>query len=619
MEINGFTIDKYNFYGLQENAKESICPLCSHNRKKKNDKCAKLNWETGLGKCFHCNEIFQLHTFKKRENTIVKIFSKPTWKNNTELSENVVKWFERRKISQQTLRQMKICEGIEIMPSKKNNDWREMNTIQFPYFRDNELINCKFRTGEKGFKLIKDAEKIFYNLNAIKYSKECIICEGEIDVLSFIECDIDNVISVPNGSTLKNPNLEYLDNCIDYFENKEKIYLAIDNDEAGQVTTTEFIRRFGSEKCFLVDFKDCKDANEYLVKYGKSSLSIILENAKEVPIDGVSSVGDWKESFENYLINGMQKGFRIGLDGFDNIFTTYTGQVIGITGVPSSGKSDFVDQMCLGYNALYNWKTAYASPENKPNEIHAGKLISKICGKWINSKYLLQTSQYADAFDLIHNNFKFIDLENYDLKFVLEKTKMLIKRFGIKVLVIDPYNKVRLKDSLNKNITEYTNDYLIELDNFARKYDILIILVAHPRKPSNLEGKSYEPNMYDIKGGGEMYDMLPHGLLVHRDYEAHKVKIKVLKCKFSHLGKNNEHCYFEWDKNSGRYLDHEFQTENVNELGNIIYKSVLDNEYSQSEMPMQIESQVKDNYEFDCQGKATVSDNYFTNNEPAPF
>ena len=68
---------------------------------------------------------------------------------------------------------------------------------------------------------------------------------------------------------------------------------------------------------------------------------------------------------------------RSGLDNFDEIFSTYTGQFITVTGIPSSGKSDFVDQMVVGYNQKYGWKTAYASPENVPTFLHAHKLMRK--------------------------------------------------------------------------------------------------------------------------------------------------------------------------------------------------------------------------------------------------
>jgi len=560
--MQGFEIDKYNIHGFDENQKLSICPLCSEHRKKKTDKCAKLFWDAGWGFCHHCQGKFPLHTFKKRHQEIRKTYTLPEFKNNTTLSEKVVHWFQSRGISQNTLNFMQVGEGLEWMP-KMN---KEVNTIQFHYFRDGVLVNTKFRDGAKGFKMVKDAEKIFYNLDSIKLSTEVVVVEGEIDALSFIEAGYMNVVSVPNGSTLGTSNLDYLDNCIEYFENKEKIYLALDNDEAGKNTTKEFIRRLGSDKCFLVDFREYKDANEYLCKTDKETLLKTIFEAKEVPIEGVSGVADFLQEFKDHLKNGMGKGFGTGIKSFDEIFTTYCSQYIVVTGVPSSGKSDWVDNMCIGYNMQYGWKIAFASPENKPNKIHSAKLLAKICGQWVRYEEQINSSWFDSAINLMHNAFKFIDLDGYDLEVVLEKARQMIFKFGIKVLVIDPFNKVRLKASLHKRDTEYANDYLLMIDTFCRKYDILIILVAHPRKPSGAEVKGYEPSFYDVKGGGEFFDMSPHGLLVHRDYNANKVKVKVLKIKFAHLGKQ-EHCaWFEWNTKNGRYTDYLQQGEEPSQV-----------------------------------------------------
>ena len=142
------------------------------------------------------------------------------------------------------------------------------NTIKFNYTIGNELINIKYRDGRKNFKLYKGAEKVFYNINSIVGYNNCVITEGEMDVLAFHEAGVKNVISVPNGATITNNNLDYLDNCIDYFEDKEKIILAVDSDAAGQTLQQELIRRLGAEVCFIADLEDCKDANEYLLKYG---------------------------------------------------------------------------------------------------------------------------------------------------------------------------------------------------------------------------------------------------------------------------------------------------------------------------------------------------------------
>lgn len=563
-----FVIDKFNQYNLPEGVRASICPICSANRKPQNQKqkVLMLDWNRGLGTCQHCGEVIQLHTYKRK--TEVRVYTKPIWNNKTDLSDDVVKWFESRGISQKTLRIAKVSQGLDVMPPKKGaTQWERCKTIHFNYFRDEELVNIKYRTSDKRFKMVTDAEKIMYNVDLWRHDDEVIICEGEMDTLSFIESGLLNATSVPNGSTLGHANLEYIDNSIEFFENKTKIYLALDNDEAGQNVTKEIIRRFGAEKCFLVDFEDCKDANEYLVKNGVNKLANLIKTAKEIPLENVSSVSDWDAEFDDYIVNGMNKGFMTGIQSFDHIFSTYTGQYIVVTGKPSSGKSDWVDMMCLGYNKLYGWKIAYASPENKPNTIHAGKLISKLAGKWVNKQEYLTESWFKLGKQYLNDNFKFIDMERYNLDNVLIKARELIFRFGIKVLVIDPYNKVRLEGKYS-DTNDYTRDYLAKIDEFCKKHDILIFLVAHPNKPSGEDRKNYEPDFYSVKGGGEFYDMSPHGLLVHRDYENELVKVKVLKVKFSHLGENNEHCWVKWNKNNGRYTDYLYQSKEAQNVAN---------------------------------------------------
>ncbi len=562
--INGFEIEKYNQYDLPLERRTSTCPLCSHTRKKKTEKCLKIYTDTGLAECYHCGELLQLHTYKKKSQEHKPVYKRPVWKNNTRLSDDVVQWFEtERHISQNTLIKAKVTDGIESMPP----EWKPAKTIHYNYFRNGELINIKYRTKDKRFKLFKEAELIMYNLDYCAASQEVVICEGENDCLAFMEAGIYYVTSTPNGSTLKSVNLSYIDNSIEYFENKKKIYLALDNDEAGKNVTREMVRRFGVEKCFLVDFGECKDANEYLIKYGKQNLAYRLQIAKEIPLENVSSVLDWEADFDNYVVHGMHKGYITGYHSFDNIFSTYTGQYIVITGKPSSGKSDFVDQLCLCYNRMYGWKVAFASPENKPNTIHAGKLISKLCGFWVNRQEYLIQSWYKTAKSYINEYFKFIDMERYDLDAVLYKARELVFRFGIKVLVIDPYNKIRLTGKF-QDTNEYTNQYLLKIHEFCVKYDVLVFLVAHPVKPSGDERRTYEPDFYSIKGGGEFYDMSPAGLLVHRDYDNDVVKIKVLKVKFSHLGQNNEHIYLQWNHANGRYTDFEVQARNPEGLEN---------------------------------------------------
>jgi twinkle protein len=550
-EINGFLIDQFNQHKLEEGKSQGICPICSPDRKPKNEKakCASYDWERGIGTCHNCSKTFQLHTYQ-RKGASEKVYVRPT-SLLLPATSKVVEWFNSRGISEQTLTELQVTEGPEFMPQTGKTE----NAIHFNYFIGDQLINVKYRDGHKHFKLFKGAEKVFYNINSIVGFEYCVIVEGEMDVLALHEAGITNAISVPNGATLGTNNLEYLDNCIDYFEDKTKIIIAVDSDAAGQALQTELVRRLGSETCYIATFDDCKDANEYLIKYGKEALSQRISRSKPVPLENVTTFRDIEDEVTDFVRNGFKPGFQVGLDNFDSIFSTYTGQFITVTGIPSSGKSDFVDQMVVGYNEKYGWKTAYASPENHPTYLHAHKLMRKT---WQGMPGVedIKTEKWNQVADHVNDNYFFIDMERYTLESVLRKGAELVKRKGIKCLVIDPFNKVRSADA-SGDVNVYTLEYLSQIEIFAKKYDVLVMIVAHPTKMyKDSKGNIEEPTMYNIKGGGEWYDASYHGLLVHRNYEDKTVKVKILKCKFQNLGENGAECHFKWEPASGCFIPH---------------------------------------------------------------
>ena len=550
-EINGFLIDKFNQHCLEEGATQGTCPLCSSSRKPENRKakCSSYDWERGLGTCHNCDTSFQLHTYQ-RKGASERVYIRPNEQTIEKIGTKVEKWFKTRGISKQTLSDLQVSEGKEWMPQTS----KEENTIQFNYYMGDQLINVKYRDGRKNFKLYKGAEKVFYNINSIVGFDWCVITEGEMDVLALHEAGITNAISVPNGATLNSNNLDYLDNCIDYLEDKIKIVLAVDADEPGQALKQEFIRRLGAEVCFLVDFNGDKDANDYLLSNGAEALRDIIHTSKQVPLEGVSTLYDIEDELKDFVKNGFKPGFQVGLLNFDKIFSTYTGQFITVTGIPSSGKSDFVDQMVVGYNKNYGWKTAFASPENHPTYLHAHKLMRKT---WMDMPLPgdIGGQQWDKVASHVNDNYFFIDMDRYTLESVLRKGAELVKRKGIKCLVIDPFNKVRDIGCKSEDVNRYTMEYLTKIEIFAKKYDVLVFIVAHPTKMyKGQDGKIEEPTMYNIKGGGEWYDASYHGILVHRDYDAKTVKAKVLKVKFQNLGENGAEAHFNWEPKSGSFL-----------------------------------------------------------------
>ena len=552
-EINGFLIDEFNQYNLEVGKTQGVCPWSTQCRKPANHKkkCSSYDWERGLGTCHNCNKTYQLHTYE-RKGASEREYVRPSFSTKTHKapSSKVVEWFKSRGISQNTLEALNVSEGSEFMPQTGKQE----NTIKFNYFMGNQLINIKYRDGRKNFKLYKGAEKVFYNINSIVGHESVVIVEGEIDALSLHEAGVPNVVSVPNGATLNHNNLDYLDNCIDYFEDKTKIILAVDADEPGTMLRQEFVRRLGAENCYIVDFLDCKDANEYLIKYGADELKSAIHNAQQVPLENVSTLKTVENDLKDFVKHGFKPGFQVGLQNFDKIFSTYTGQFITVTGIPSSGKSDFVDQMVVGYNNNYGWKTAFASPENQPIYLHAHKLMRKHWGD-MPSRSDIGGDKWKQVANHVNDNYYFIDMDKYSLESILRKGAELVKRKGIKCLVIDPYNKVRDTNAVSDDVNRYTMDYLSKIESFCKKYDVLTFIVAHPTKMMrDQNGKIQEPTMYNIKGGGEWYDASYHGILVHRDYEAKNTKVKVLKVKFQNLGENGGESYFTWEPRSGSFV-----------------------------------------------------------------
>ncbi|AGO48367.1 DNA primase/helicase, TOPRIM [Cellulophaga phage phi10:1] len=557
MEINGFTVDEYNVHKIKDGASASTCPKCSHERKKKTDKCMSVFWDTGLGSCNHCGEVTQLHTYKKKNE--IKVYSRPEPKEKSKLSDVVVNWFkEERHISEQTLIDLKISESVKWMPKAK----KEINTIEFNYFLHGELVNVKSRGKNKDFMFEKNCELIMYNIDSIIGQNECILVEGEPDALAWHESGYKKVSSVPNGFTLPKPdgsstiNLSYLDNYYFVFENIEKIYLGFDNDTAGNEGTKEFIRRMGAEKCYLIDYADCKDGNEYLKKYGKEALLKLKEEAKLVPLEGIKTIKDVDAELVDFWLNGAPRGKTVDMEGLDECASFVNKQYTLLVSAPNSGKSDLIDHFTSKFSIKYGDKVGICSTENKPLHFHYDKIFKKINGNRPNannyqSEIVLNTKAYVEE------HFFHVDQESrYYLEDVLAKFAELVKRKGCRWFVLDPFNKIDLKDFSKTDINKYTAEYHQKIDEFVTKYDCHLFLVVHPTKMQLKEGSDKTfimPTAYNIKGGGEHFDMSYNIIGLVRDHERGVVQIRTLKWKFQHLGNQGVDTWFGWNINNGRY------------------------------------------------------------------
>ena len=546
-------------YGSGSGNKKVFCPQCHNERRDKRDKSLSINLATGEFHCHYCGfsgcaaekeqwerEDRPWHNYApiKRAKPVYK---KPQPRPAVPMSAKALAWFKGRGISEATLLAMKVTEGSEWMPQKNG----QANTVQFNYYHNGELINTKFRTGDKCFKLVSGAELLPYNIDGIKGCKECIITEGEMDALSFYECGRHDVISVPNGA---NANLDYLDDYIEeYFEDKEVIYIASDTDTKGVVLRDELLRRFGAERCRILEYGEgCKDANEHLMKFGRDSLLQCIAAAPEIKMEGVFTVSDFEQSLDALFENGWQKGVTIGHDNFDRLCSFETKRLCIVTGIPGSGKSEFIDEIAERLNMRYGWRFAYFSPENAPLAYHASKLIEKFTGKRFN-RQSLTFGEYKQVKEHLEQNFYFISpTDSYRVDNILEKAKYLVRRRGIKALVIDPYNRLESEQG-GRSETQYISELLDKLTNFAQRHDLLIILMAHPTKqPRNKDGVIEAPTLYDISGSANFFNKADFGIVVHRNRTENTVEVHIQKVKFRHLGECGT-ALFKYNLNNGRY------------------------------------------------------------------
>jgi twinkle protein len=536
---------------------ESKCPI--HNEKTPSFKIPANN--DIFGKCFGCGfggDVFDL-VIKMNHCTFYEAVEFVASHYNYELEQDgkapippqprleklepkFIKWFEDRGISNNTLLRFNITQSVEFMPNAQT----EIPVLCFNYYRNDELVNIKYRGAQRDFRLNKSSELIFYNLDAIKDLDTCVIVEGEVDALSMYEAGIYNVISVPNGASNGKIQLKYLDNCYEYFVDMRKIIIATDNDNAGKSLKEELARRLGKERCFEIQYpENCKDANDVLKLHGKQALAILVEQAREFPIDGIVSNEDLAADVMNYYENGYPQGTKTGIEGFDEYLQLMPGQFTTVTGAPGHGKSEWVDNMVAHTAVKSGWKWAVCSFENVPAALHATKIAEKIGGKAFDFRRdpqnRLAPSDMGMILSFIGSNFAFINTSSADITLdgILAKTGELVARKGINGLLIDPWNYIEHKIPNGMPETLYISECLTKLKHAAMKLGIHIILIAHPAKLQKPLGqKKYEiPTMYSISGSAHFNNKTDNGLTVYRDFETGIVQIHVQKVRYSWLGK----------------------------------------------------------------------------------
>lgn len=491
---------------LESNGKQT-CPECSNSRHDKTDKCLSVTYchDGVLYNCHHCgwHGVVYYNTYKTSDKSKIYVRPSKPEKSNNDLW--LYTYFSGRKISANTLKQYDISAN-------------ENNEIQIPYYKNGELVNIKYRTnlenGKKTFRQEKDAEKTFYGMDLVDKTKALIIVEGEMDVLALAEQGIYSV-SVPQGGSDK--KLECIENCFDFIEQFDEYIIAVDNDAVGDTLKNNLLLRLNKDKCSIVNWGKYKDANEALIAGEK--LQDFIDNASLINPDGVVSYIDKFDSIYKSIFEEDKEFYSTGWQKLDKLIKIRLGYLMVVTGYPSRGKSTFVNNLLINLTKQYCFKHLIASFESTPESSYI-ELLEMYKQKPL-SILKLNREEVFDDFETISEHFIRLDTgRQWTIDEIVEKTEMMVKRHGIKTLIIDPYN--RLKNEFKDREDKYIGQILSKLCMLCKKLGILIVFVAHPKKPDGEE----LPNMYAISGSGDWYNMADYGIIVHRELDENTNELK---------------------------------------------------------------------------------------------
>lgn len=539
---------------------QTLCPECSATRRKKTARSLSVNTEKGCWICHHCNWRGSLKTGEESKSRPPQRIVKPHFDKPSSVPLAVRDWFAKRGIPVAIVARHSIALQTAYLPQLED----EVPCLAFPYIRNGETVNIKFRAlTEKAFRQVKDAEKILYGLDDLT-KNWAVIVEGEIDKLSLDVAGIRNAVSVPDGappagSKSSDRKFEYLVNCAEQLTPLTKLIIAVDNDPPGKTLEEELVRRLGPERCWRVTWPDgCKDANDVLLRHGAETLQTCIADAKPVPLEGVLLVADVAEDVMQLYREGLRRGVSTGWATVDQYYTVRPGEMTIVTGIPSHGKSQFLDALVMNLARQHDWTIGICSPENLPVARHVAKLIEQYTGRPFSEgpSQRLPQDELITALDWLHQHVIFIaPEENLTIPALLQAAKSLVARHGIRGLIIDPWNEFDHSRQTHQTETEYISMALGQIRRFARNHGVHVWVVAHPAKLCRRDDGSYPvPRPYDISGSAHWSNKADNCLTVWRDLEDHTIPVAlhVQKIRFRELGKIGL-VELRWNNVNGRY------------------------------------------------------------------
>ena len=530
------------------------CPLCGDEDKHRKRYDGSFNEDKGVGHCFCCNSNFVAAKWTYKPSS-QQMQQKPEISMGPYPS-SIMTYLKQRGIKPETMHKLGV--GWAELPDKESPDGKK-TFLAFRFLEQGVVYNVQYKSPDKEFRFEKGCKILPWNIDSVLGAETVYITEGMMDAAVLVQCGYESVISLPNGC---GTSMSCFDPYREHFRGVQIIY-AGDTDEKGIEKRKEVARYFADNVMYYISWSDCKDANEMLMTSGEEAVRSCIEVQRTLmPPPGVGTVCDQMDALKELICNGVPRFPGINLHGFSHLVHFEPGRLMVISGFPGAGKSSFTDYIMMSLAVQQGWKAAVYSPEKYPMSLHYYELGQILMGREMSTKNFTEQA-ISRGLHFLQNNVFHITDESNTIEDIIASATMLVRQQGIRVLVIDPFNYIELPVLSGANDTQKISYVLKRMVDFAHQEKVLVILVAHPKKPQTEGGrKSQEPmlpSLYDIAGSADFYNKCDYGLILQRQSRDEYTKtapltwVHVLKIRFRHLGQIGRRA-FGYDVASGRFV-----------------------------------------------------------------
>lgn len=481
-----------------------VCPYC-HGKSKNDQQKFAINLNSGAFNCLRssCGVKGSFWTLAKDFNFPIPGadayygYDKKQYRTfkieHIESKDAAIRYCQSRGISEE------ICRKYELTVQKKHE-----NVLVF-LFRDEkgEVKFIKYRKTD--FDKTKDTNKewceadgkpILFGMNQCEMNIDTLVLtEGQMDSLAVATAGIQNAVSVPTGAK----GATWIPHCWD-FVNKFKTLIVFGDNEKGEITLVDIVRdRFPNTLVKVVrseDYGGCKDANEILQTYGAGAVRKAVEQAEAIPIkQGIRWV-----NVEHVNLLSMPS-ILTGIHELDEVLTRglFFGQVILLTGNRGDGKSTFMQQLIC--NAMEQHVKTFLYSGELQNYVIRNFTETMLLGKHeneIRDSDMRELEPYSD--DLwLYDSSVIEDDEQSDLLKIAER---MILQNGCRLICLDNLMTIVEAES-NDALYRVQSKFVGNLCKMAKRFNVIVILVAHPRKRMGSDVKASFGND-DVSGSADI-------------------------------------------------------------------------------------------------------------------